>query len=216
MRCGPISPVAGSPKNDASKRCARSACHVAFRRVVGDAAIAIDVAQRCERKSLRRVERGRLPLRIDRAEEEQPVAQDRSADRGADIAQSRRDGVDRPFDALHGVVRGFEAVRLRVAERAAPELVRPALGDDVDHAAGRLSELRFVAAGLHLDFLHEVVRRAVAERAEHDRVRPERAIAAVGDVHAVDDVLILETARAFESMDSRRPTVPPVLTPGAR
>ena len=28
-----------------------------------------------------------------------------------------------------------------------------ALGDDVDDAAGRLAELRFVAAGLHLHFL---------------------------------------------------------------
>ena len=96
------------------------------------------------------------------------------------------------------VVGGFETVRTRVAEGAALEVVRAALGHNVDHAAGRLAELRFVAAGLHLDFLHEVVRRAVAERAEHDRVRSQRAIAAVGDVHAVHDVLVLEAARSSD------------------
>ena len=40
----------------------------------------------------------------------------------------------------------------------ARELVGAALGDDVDDAAGRLAELRLVAAGLDLHFLDEVER----------------------------------------------------------
>ena len=94
-----------------------------------------------------------------------------------------------PFAVWTCLYVALEAVRPEVAEQAAAQLVRAALGDDVDDAAGRLAELGLVAAGLHLHFLDEVERQAVAERAEHDRVRPERAVAAVRDVHAVDDVL---------------------------
>ena len=49
---------------------------------------------------------------------------------------------------------------------------------------------------LHLRFLDEIERQTVAEGSEHDRVRPERAVAAVRDVHAVDDVTVLEAAAA--------------------
>src|SRR4030095_10873531 len=52
-------------------------------------------------------------------------------------------------------------------------------------------------AGLHLIFLHEIEWRAVTQRAEDNGIRPECAIPAVGDVHAVDDVLVFETARSL-------------------
>src|SRR6185436_1174735 len=90
----------------------------------------------------------------------------------------------------------LEAARLRVAEEGSVQIVRAALGDDVHDAAGRLAELRLVAAGLDLDLLDEVERRRVAERPEDDRIRPERAVALVGDVHAVDDVLVVEAGAA--------------------
>ena len=166
--------------------------------VVRDAPIAIDLSKRMQRKLFRRHERRRLPLRVDGAEEEQAVVHDRTAERGADVAQSCRDGVDGALDAVHGVVVGFEAVRTDVSEPAAFERVAAALRDNVDHPAGGLSELRLVAARLHLDFLHEVIRRAVAERAKHDRIRPQRAVAAIGDVHAIDDILVLEPARSAD------------------
>ena len=173
-------------------------CQVRLRGVVRDVAIAVDLASDAV-EILRRDERVRLPLRIDRAEEEQAVADGSGRPPWRPTSLSRdRDGVDGALDALHGVVVGFEAERPGIAERAALERIRAALGDDVDHAAGGLAELRFVAARLDLHFLHEVERRAVAERAEDDRVRPERAVAAVGDVHAVDDVLVLEAARSAD------------------
>jgi hypothetical protein len=74
--------------------------------------------------------------------------------------------------------------------------VRAALGQHVDYAAGGLAVLSLVTAGLDLDLFHEIERRGVAQRPEYDRVGPERAIPLVRDVDAVDDVLILETARA--------------------
>ena len=153
-----------------------------------------------------------LPLRIDRAEEEQPVAQDGAADRGARIAQSDADGVHGALDALHRLVSRIRGRRAARSRRRALEGIRAALGHDVDDAAGRLAELRPVAAGLHLDFLDEVVRRAVTERAEHDRVRAERAVAAVGDVHAVHDVLFSRPDRRSTGSRCRRPP----LTPGER
>ena len=87
-------------------------------------------------------------------------------------------------------------MRLRVAEHRSPQLVRAALGDDVDDAAGGLAELGLVAARLHLNFLDEVVRRGVAERAERARIGPQTAVTGVGDVRAVNDVLVLETGAA--------------------
>ena len=76
-------------------------CHVRLGGVVRHAAVAIHVAERLQRKSVRRDERIGLPLRIDRAEEEQPIAQDRAAEVGAGIAQLRADGIDGALDALH-------------------------------------------------------------------------------------------------------------------
>src|SRR5205823_7387743 len=104
---------------------------------------------------------------------------------------------------LHAAVDGlilrpgaFGLIGPAVGEERSADVVRSALGHDVDDAAGGLAELGFVAAGLDLDFLDEVERRRVAERSEHDRVGAEGAVALIGDVHAVDDVLVLEAAAA--------------------
>ena len=87
-------------------------------------------------------------------------------------------------------------VRTGVTKHRPAQVVAAALGDDVDDTAGGLTELGLVAAGLHLHFLDEIKRRGVAERSENDRIRPERAVALVGYVDAVDHVLVIETAAA--------------------
>ena len=73
----------------------------------------------------------------------------------------------------------------------------------------------FVARRLDLDFLDEVERHAGSERAEHDGVGAEGAISRIGDIDAVDDVLIFKAAGAATE-GLARPVPPPLLTPGAR
>ena len=72
--------------------------------------------------------------------------------------------------------------------------VRAALGDDIHDPAHRLAELGLVPAGLDLDFLEEVERHGVAERPVDNRVGTQRAESLIRDVHAVDHVLVIETA----------------------
>ena len=168
----------------------------ALRRVGHDPAFLIHVAEAAEREALGRDVRGALPLRVDRAEEEHAIRHDRTAGLDAAVAHAGLGHVD---GAIHGrdlVVRALEGLRTEVPEHAASQRVRSALRDDVDDAARGLAELRFVSARLHLCLLDEVERHAVAERTEDDRVGAERAVAGVGDVDAVDDVLILEAAAA--------------------
>ena len=77
---------------------------------------------------------------------------------------------------------------LPVEQRVAVIVVGAALGDDVDHAAGRAAVLRGVAAGLHLDFFDEV----------DDDVLARQAALQVGRLDAVDDVAVLAGARAVD------------------
>ena len=156
--------------------------------------LAIDFAETREREVGRRDERPLLPLRVHGAEEEQLVLQDRSAGLDADVGQLGPGGVHRAVRRGHVREVGLQPGRANVAERRAAQTVRAALGDDVHHAAGGLPVFGFVAAALDLHFFHEVERRAVAERSEHDRVRAERTVALIRDVHAVNDVLILQAA----------------------
>src|SRR5690606_1916802 len=74
------------------------------------------------------------------------------------------------------------------AEHRALELVRAALGDDVDDATGRATVLGVVAAGHDLDLFDEVVDDRRADRAERQ----------VRRVDAVDVVLVLERRRTGE------------------
>ena len=128
-------------------------------------------------KSVGRRERARLPRRVDGAEEEQPDSGRREAAFDAGVGAALADGVHGAVRRLVDLVAALELRRLEVTEHRSAQVVGPALGDDVDDAAHRLAELRFVAAGLDLDFLHEVERRAGAERAEDDRVGADRAVA---------------------------------------
>ena len=183
VRCGPLSPLGRIAEERRVHVVARVHLPRALRGVRGDLALAIDAAEVVERESrasastLSARATSASPTRVDRPEEEQPVLNDRPAERDADVASRAALG-------LHGAVLDWnclpvalDAARPRVAEHAAVRVVGAALGDDVDDAADGLAELGLVAARLHLHFLDEVVRRAVAERAEDDRVRPERAVA---------------------------------------
>ena len=76
------------------------------------------------------------------------------------------------------------------------ELVRARLGHDLHDAAGGLAVLRFEAAGLHLDFLHERQVDAGGERAVDARVHADAAEAAVGDAHAIRYVVVFQTGSA--------------------
>ena len=69
-------------------------------------------------------------------------------------------------EGLADHVTGLLCVRLRVGERRSAELVGSTLGDDVHDATCGLAELGLIATGLDLDFLDEVVRRRIAQRAE--------------------------------------------------
>jgi hypothetical protein len=61
-----------------------------------------------------------------------------------------------------------------------------------------LAVLGLEPGGLDLGLLDEVRGHPGAEGAEDDRVRPHAAEAGVGDVHAVDDVGVVEAARAAD------------------
>src|SRR5262249_3961609 len=94
------------------------------------------------------------------------------------------------------LVARLQALRAEVPEHAPVEGVRPALGDDVDDAARRLAVLGLEAGGLDLGLLDEVRGHARPQCAEYDRVGPGAAVPRVRDVHAVDDVAVLQAAGA--------------------
>ena len=77
---------------------------------------------------------------------------------------------------------------LEVEQRAAVPVVRAALGDGVDDAAGRAAELRRVAARLDLDFFDEV----------GDHVLARDAALEVRRLDAVDDEAVLAGAGAVD------------------
>ena len=73
VRCGPLSPFDGSPKNETSIRCALAELPCRLRRVRHGVADAIHVAEALQRKAFGRLERAHVPAGIDRAEEKQLV-----------------------------------------------------------------------------------------------------------------------------------------------
>src|SRR2546430_17408207 len=62
--------------------------------------------------------------------------------------------------------------------------------------AGGFALLRYKPAGLHLDFLHERQVDATGERTVDARVHADAAEGAVGDAHAVSNVIVFQTVRA--------------------
>src|SRR5262245_45030372 len=72
----------------------------------------------------------------------------------------------------------------------AVECVGAALGDDIDHAAGRSAVFRLEAGALDLHFADELERDGA--------LAAERGVTNVGDFDAVDDEDVLRTARAVD------------------
>src|ERR1700674_2170345 len=86
------------------------------------------------------------------------------------------------------------------------ELVRSRLGDDLHNAAGGLAVLGFETARLHLDFLHERQVNASGERAIDTRVDSDAAEAAVGDAHAIGNVVVFQSGTARDGRVRRAST----------
>src|SRR5207237_4644730 len=97
-----------------------------------------------------------LPRRIDRAEEEEVILDDRRAAFDAGVVVSRAERLNAAVGRLELRPVALDLRRACVSEQRSPDLVRAALGDGVADAAGRLAELGLIAAGLDLHFLDEV------------------------------------------------------------
>ena len=83
------------------------------------------------------------------AEEEQLVLENRAADAAAELVLHERRTIHSRAVAEEGV--GIQHLVAKVLVQTAVEVVGAALGGDVDHAAGKASELRAVAVGLHAE-----------------------------------------------------------------
>ena len=158
--------------------------------------VLVDLAERREGETGRRHQLGALHRRVVGPEEEQAVLEDRPPDRESALSRPRTGRVDRPVRRSERGPRRLERFRSGVGEHASPELIRPALRDHVDDAAGRLAGLGLEPGGLDLDLLDEVERDPVAKRLERHGVRPGGAVAGFRDVHTVDDEVVLEAAAA--------------------
>jgi len=152
-----------------------------------------------------------VPLGIESDVEEEPVLPHVAAQVGAHVEAlgSHEFGVLLLTVDVRFLAAGLPAGGLAIEIHAAVELVGAALGDDVDHAAGALAVFGLEAALLDLDFLHEVEGHAGAERAVDAGVGAHRAVAGVGDVHAVHDVVVLQAGGTANGrvVGAQRPAV---------
>ena len=155
-----------------------------------------------------------VPLRVERSEEEQMVleAGNVAAQLGVrvvvalvqDFALQVEVRLTRTQSKIiHLQALCFELLRSEVAAHRAMERVRTRLGDDLHDTAGGLAVLRFETAGLHLDFLHERQVDAAGERTVDARVHADAAEGAVGDAHAVSNVIVFQTGRARDGRVGR-------------
>src|SRR5207249_7933281 len=142
-----------------------------------------------------------VPLRVERSEEEQMVleAGNVAAELGVRVVVALVQDLALQIKALLAAAQSkivhlqalcFELLRSDVAAHRAMERVRTRLGDDLHDTAGGLAVLRFETAGLHLDFLHERQVDATGERTVDARVHADAAEGAVGDAHAVSNVIV--------------------------
>src|SRR5580765_6860173 len=136
----------------------------ALRRVRQAVSGAIDAAEAEEREVLWRLERSRVARRIEGPEEKDVILDERPTALDAAVVAVRAQRLDRPVGRLDLGPCAFEVRGTIVPEQGTSQLVRTALGDDVDDAPGRLAEFRVIAGGLDLDILDEVERRRVAQR----------------------------------------------------
>ena len=138
------------------------------------------------RATIRQAVTGGVAHAVVRGEEPELVAHQVAAGIEAEILPretGRRAAVRN--DALR--VR-LQRIVVVVAERVAVKLVAARFRDDVDDAAGRAAELRFVAAGLHVDFADEL----------EVELLPLEAVLHVRGVDAVDEVRVLGAGRAID------------------
>ena len=186
----------------------RVAVHVEIERVAGahlagqldGVEITID-GQGDDRAGLRRSRRGdgpddgRVVTLVDPvvgAEVPQAIPDDESAERHAGVRLMRdvRDLRGRGWSLVGGAVVGLERAAFAESEERSAELIAAALGQHVDHAARHAAVFGRQAAGLHFDFLNEVVVQRLAFVAQLD----------AGRIQTVDDVLVF---RARRSVDDR-------------
>ena len=173
---------------------------------VGDrGAVPVDLAEHLERKAGRGDEGGSLLEAARSHEVEQPVADDASAEREAELARRLADRVDRSVGQLQQPPVALQRRRREVAEDAAGELVRTAAGHRRHQPASGLLELGVGAGAAHRDLLDELGSDAGAERAVVVGVDAECSVAGIGEVDPVDHVLILESAGAGDRRVGRYP-----------
>src|ERR1700682_5265294 len=85
-------------------------------------------------------------------------------------------------------------------------MVRSRRGDDLHDAAGRFAVLRLETTRLYLDFLHEAKVNAGAQRTVQSRVDADAAEAAVGDAHAIGNVVVFQSGTARDGRVRRAST----------
>ena len=167
---------------------------------VGQIAIRpLGVALRDQREPGRRVVGTRVPLGIERPEEEHLVSEDGTTHRDTEVAALFISYVGAAVSPVgEAVAARFQPLALEKPEDRPGDQVRAALGDDVHQAAGRLAELGLVAAGLHLDLIDELGRDALTQPAIGAGVDAQRPEPVVGDIHAIDVILVVEPGAASD------------------
>ena len=164
--------------------------------LAGRQAVARGAEGRVGQALRRKVRRGEH--RIVGDEVEQLVLDERAAHGKGQV-------VDVGVDEIGGAGIELDELPRRLQRRGAAEpfdtaleVVRPRLDDGVDDPAQRLAVLRLEAAGLDLHLVQEVAGHAGAERTVVDVVGANAAVAGVGDVHAVDQVGVLQPGGAAD------------------
>jgi hypothetical protein len=76
------------------------------------------------------------------------------------------------------------------------KLIATRFGDNLHDTSGALSVLWFIAAGLHLNFLYERQVDACRKRSIHAGINADATERTIGDVDAIRDILIFQTAAA--------------------
>ncbi len=160
------------------------------------APFAVHLAQAAQREALGRDQGTGLVLGVEGAEEEETVLQQRTGHADPDVEVLAAGGIDLPGLGLLLPPGALQPGRAKVAVQAAVEHVAAAARDDVDDPSRRLPVLRLEARRLDLRLLDEVGGDPGPQGAVGDRIDADTAEARVRDVHAVNDVLIVEAAGA--------------------
>ena len=136
--------------------------------------------------------------RIEGEEVEQLVLLDRPAHREGEIVDILGQGVGGAGREIDPCIGGAPAAGRGVPSDAPLEVVGPRLDDGVDDPAEGLPVLRFETAGLDLDLVQELAGHPGPQGTVDDVVRADPPEPGVGDVHAVDQVGVLQAGRAAD------------------